>query len=318
MSEEKINILCSTDDAYVPWCGIMLTSVLENNRAVEVYVLTGGLNNDNIDKFGELSARYGCPIHIIKVDEGMMAGCPIREGDHVSKAAYLRLMAPKFLPEDVHKVIYLDCDMIVNGSLLPLWQTDMDGKAIGCVIDEAYHLPEKYTNLGITDDTKYFNSGMLVMNLDYWRENGVMERCFECIAENPDRLKFHDQDTLNIVLQHEHVLLPLTYNFQTGFLYSDYHYETEIEREVMETAKAPVVIHYTGSKKPWIEGANSPYVPYFKHYMATSIWSDTPLIAGRKAPLSLRLRYKIYELVWALVLKPRPHIYKIETQQYRR
>ena len=71
-----------------------------------------------------------------------------------------------------------------------------------------------------------------------------MERCL--ITRMADRLLFHDQDTLNIILQDEKKFLLLKYNFQTGFLYHCTSLVNKVREEVLSSVSAPVVIHYTG------------------------------------------------------------------------
>lgn len=314
-----LNILCATDDAYIPYCGIMLTSLFESNKAykINVYVLTDHISIQSKKTLNALADKYAQTIHVVTITamqiHEKLHNCPIRIGDHVSLATYFRLLAPILLPESLDKILYLDCDMIVNGVLDELYNTPIDNAAVACVVDESLHDDAPYLRLGLSKETHYFNAGMLLINLKYWREHNVMERCLTCITRMADRLLFHDQDTLNIVLQDEKKFLPLKYNFQTGFLYHCTSLADEERAEVLASTSAPVVIHYTGPGKPWSKLSYHPYRDYYMHYRAISLWKTFPL---KKISFKERVRHYLLELIWRLGVKSRPQTYIISSQKF--
>lgn len=310
-----INILCATDDNYVPYCGIMLTSLFENNKQeqFDIYIMTEGLNSNNQSLINKLIQQYDARLFYIYVNDECLNDCPIRIGDHVSIAAYYRLLAPKLLPASIDKILYFDCDMIIDASIKGLWNSNIAETACGVVIDEAYEFSSIYNRLGYDKSKHYFNSGMLLINLDYWRKHNVMERCFECIQTMPDKLLFHDQDTLNVVLQDEKKYLPVTYNFQTGFLYRKTELSSELREEVLSSVPCPTVIHYTGPSKPWQELSQHPYASFYQYYKHLSPWSKFP---DKKCSFSSKLLYYRNQLIWTLGIKKRPQTYIIP-QQYK-
>lgn len=277
---DAINILCSTDDNYVPYTGVMLTSMFMNNmdEFFEVYLLTRGLNAENESSLKNLEESFHARIHIIRVNQAMFEGCPIRPGDHVTLETYFRLLAPKLLPKHIDRILYMDGDVIVKNAVRPLWNWDVDQYAIAAVIDESY--VEQGERLGFDSDSIYFNAGILLLNLKYWREHDVSHRCMKCIEDNPDLLLFHDQDTLNLVLKDEKTLLPITFNFQTGFylVENESYFSESFKQQVLATAKNPTIIHYTGSFKPWRKSNNHPYRKLYLHYRKISFWRNFPLI----------------------------------------
>lgn len=312
---KKINILCATDDNYVSYCGIMLTSLFENNKDVniDVYLMTAGLNDKNRLDFISLSEKYGVNIHIVKVDDDALKNCPIRLGDHVSLVTYYRLLAPILLPNTVDRILYLDCDMIVNSSIKVLYNENIDDCAYGAVLDEAFQDIEKYERLEYQREKLYCNAGMMLINLEYWRKNQVMERCLDYIEKNPSKVLFHDQDTINVVLQDEKKLLPLKYNFQTGFILSHYKFDDIIMHEILETVYSPVIIHYTGGiSKPWFAKSKHPYTNIFLYYKNISLWRKFPLL-DRRTFYNKFVDF-LLELIWTLGIKKRPKSYIIEMQ----
>lgn len=92
----------------------------------------------NIENLELLSKHYNANIHIIHVNNDTFKDCPIRVGDYVSIAAYYRLIAADILPKNLDRILYLDCDMIINGNIKELYDHDINEYAFGAVIDEAY------------------------------------------------------------------------------------------------------------------------------------------------------------------------------------
>lgn len=301
-----INILCATDDNYVPWCGIMLTSLFKNNSEsrFRVFVLTDKMSEANVADMEALAGSYGQSIHIVRVDPAALRDCPIRAKDHVSLATWYRLLAPVLLPEDVSKILYLDCDVVIDGPVRELWNEDLSDVAVAAVIDEDYLGLPKYERLGLDPHKRYFNAGVLLLNMEYWREHGVMERCFRCVSAMPEKLLLHDQDTLNVVLQDEVRLLAVKYNFQTGFLYAGTAMEVSVAMEVRRTVNSPVVIHFTGKRKPWLAHYYHPYVQKFLYYRSISLWKDYPLVYILKE----EWRYWRHRFKFAMGWKRRPYI----------
>jgi len=290
-----IQILCSTDNNYAPYAGIMLTSLFVNNRdeAFEVHVLTRGLNSENSEKLRSVGKQFKSVVNILTVDLSVFEDCPIRPGDHVTLETYFRLLAPQLLPEHLDRILYLDVDMVINGPIRELWEWNIDGYALGAILDESYCNPEIYSRLGLNSSNPYFNAGVLLVNLKYWREMNVSARCMQCINDNPSILLFHDQDTLNRVLQNEKVLLPITYNFQTGYylswVYPDY--PNDFQAQIQIVAKTPIVIHFSGPMKPWVVGSDHPYRFYYHYYRKISLWKDFPLVRNVTCFEQIRLAF---------------------------
>lgn len=310
---DVINILCSTDDNYVPQTGIMLTSLFENNpsESFHVYILTRGIHEDAVNKLMLVGKEHHSDIDVTTVSLSMFADCPIRPGDHVTLETYFRLLAPRLLPEHISRILYLDVDMIINGPVRTLWEWDIDHFALGAIIDESYCNQEIYSRLHLDAKNPYFNAGVLLLNLDYWREKEVSARCMQCIKDNPDILLFHDQDTLNRVLANERVLLPITYNFQTGYMlswiYPDYpkDFQARIQKTTLER---PIVIHFSGPMKPWSAGNDHPYRYFFHYYRKKSLWKDVPLT--NEISLFSQIRLALGRFTKSLGLIPRKYAIK--------
>lgn len=260
MTESQITIVCATDDNYAPYCGVMLTSLCENNndRTVSAFVLVDKpLLVEHQRKFKKLSSRYGADIHFVTVDKSFLERFPIKGDEknikHWSIVTYYRLYAEDLLPKYIEKVLYLDCDIIVDRPIGHLFDMDWEGFSVGAVPDMCTEWQDYYDRLGYERGLGYFNAGVLFMNLKYWRDNSIGQKCIEYLASNYDRIFNNDQDVLNVVMRNSKKFLPVSYNYQMQ-LRMPYFFNTfseKMKKEVLETT-SPHIIHYAAELKPWM------------------------------------------------------------------
>ena len=311
---QQINILCACDENYAAYCGIMLTSLLEHNRGnyIVIYIFVSELSTKSIERFNSLKELFDCEINMIEPDKSVFDGCVMRDGDHVSLATYYRLVCGNILPEHVKKIIYLDCDVIVNTDLNELWCVDLGNNVCGGVTDAFYI--EASGRLRI--DTKYFNAGMLLIDVEAFRRLDVSGKCFKLLRDDPERIKFHDQDLLNIVVGDRVKRLPLRWNMLTAFLRTDHaeqYIAPEMEEEIAEEAVRPerLIIHYEYLPKPWQPWVmvRHPFYDLWHQVRRRSLWADAPL--DRKVPFSRKLRIIALNIMWRLGIKRRPQYYII-------
>ena len=292
----KYNIVCATDDNYVPICGIMLTSLFKSNPGCyfSVYVLTKGLNKESksllYNSLGKLGGVSG-EINICEVDDSVIKKIPVRISFHFTIATFYRFLIADILHEDVDRVLYLDCDILVRGDISKLYDIDMtdiavaaclqpngeNGKFISGPIEgviEPFGYPKRYG---------YFNVGVLMINLEYWREHNVADQLIAYLADNYNKCTFLDQDVLNAVLYNRKKNIPLKYNVMTQFLKG--HNDTE-NPYIQEN---PVIVHYSGMHKPWDWNvADYPFKKEWEHCRDISLWSDW------KAKFTFKESFKIF------------------------
>lgn len=299
---KKINILCATDDNYVPYCGIMLTSVFENSKDVhvDVYIMIDTqLSETNKKKFAALERAYDASIHYIEINPARFAAFPLHKEQHFTVAAYYRLAAEEFLPSTIDRILYLDCDIVVHSSLRELWEMDMTDHSAAVIDDMCSGLQSNYDRLKYDKSLRYFNSGVLLINLAYWREHKIMEQ-FEAYAQqHRERILWPDQDVLNAVLLESKIHVGIEWNYQMGFLIQP-HYDTlpeRLQKEVVGTE--PKIIHYNQSK-PWVVTyCILPYYKEWQYYKRISPWKFMRM----KYPTRKKLNYFIKRwFLWPLGL----------------
>ncbi len=244
-----INIVIGFDTIYLQHVVVMLTSLLKNNTAssITIYAITSH-DFSELKFINTLSKRYNVNIVFIFLTEALLQGANVH--GHVSIATYYRLLLGDLLPKSCTRIIYLDCDIIVNGSLIPLWECDLENSVIAAVREPNITLK----HLGEYDNVNYFNAGVMVINLNKWREKGIERKLNSFMKTNSEKLILWDQDVLNGVLNKCWIELPNKWNFKQ---------ENKIN-DIM-----PVIIHYAGSMKPWnfyseMNQLNKYYFTYLK------------------------------------------------------
>lgn len=179
------------------------------------------------------------------------------------------------LPDNIHKVLYLDGDIIVYDDLTELWNTDVKGYAVAAgqsILNKSIELIQK---LGYDPKYGYFNSGVLLINMDYWRENHVVDLFVDYINKNMDNLRFADQDVLNPIFCDKRLELSIRYNFCTGFLLNENYrvkFPADLIYEIDKWYKSPCIIHFHSNNKPWNSDCDNIYRWIWRKYRDETKW----------------------------------------------
>lgn len=144
-----MDILVCTDKKYIMPACVLMCSVAENNKeegTLHFHVFVdGSVGDEERQRVITTANNYDINVDFYRIDKSMFEGWYL---GHLSVATYYRLILEDILPQDIHRVIYLDCDMIVRHSLMPLWEMDLEAKSLAAVPDLSEALPERYQRLG--------------------------------------------------------------------------------------------------------------------------------------------------------------------------
>lgn len=244
-----MHIAFGVNDGYIPYICVTIKSIIENNNNE---ILFFHVLCDNVsDKMYRLlnEAIDGCKtatIIIHYIDNNQLLGLK----DTWSIQTWYRVLLPNKLDNNIQRVLYLDADVIVTGSLEYLFSIDMAGKSIAAVMDIESFNPETFKRCGYDSVKKYVCCGVLLMNLDYWRKHNMTNLIIDWARKNNDKIKFPDQDTINYLCQDTKILLPLKYGILNRFFYDNEILNSEYLPEVKECVTNPIIIHYAG-QNPW-------------------------------------------------------------------
>ena len=281
---EQIHIGFGIDKNFGAFAGITITSLVHNNIANEliVHIIYDELLSEDMHKLKQMEQLYrNLTLHFyrIKSTEGMKFIVP---PGHITQAMYYRYLFADMLPQTVTRLIYLDADIICKGDILPLWQSDLQGKVLGAVRD--YGEAKSCVRIGLKSG-RYFNSGVLLMDLVKWRQQKLTQKLFVWLEQvGSTKILWGDQDALNGVVDGEFAELSKIFN---GIV---------INNTALNEDLAVVLVHYIDYIKPWhIYYMDSNAKELYWQYVKKSLWSDLRPMDGKTvqtAIMTARLLYK--------------------------
>lgn len=284
-----MNIVYSADDNYARHAGISIMSLLDNNKSsdiINIYIIDNGISEENRKNIDKIVSSYHRKIEYINFEKYKSKLVLNNYGWELPISAYARLFVDEMLPQTVNKVIYLDCDIIVNDSIETLWNTDLCGKTIGAVQDICYNVFKDET--GIKEDYRYFCSGVILIDLNLWRAANCNKKIISYIDSRNGVVRHHDQTILNGVFGTDYFVLHPKYDVLTPMFIMSYDNmkayfkcgnDFYSKSEVDEAVKEPAIIHFTSSNigRPWENNAH-PKSGIYKKYWKRSPWRNVPYI----------------------------------------
>lgn len=285
-AKEAITLVMVCDNHLAVMLSVLLKS-LENTYKgqddVNIYIVNDGLIKRNVDRINRTISSDRFKIHWKTMKEAVPSQIELpKDRSTLPICAYIRICAPYFLPREIKKAIYLDVDMVIMRDISDLWNIDIGEHVIGAAIDRADLVSTpwggipNYKALGIPAESKYFNSGLLMMNLEKWREIGATQQVIDVIRENYEFVTFSDQYGLNVVFANKWFQLDPSWN-----------------RYPQESHKDPFLIHFTGMKPIFKSyNFNQEYRDIFYSILKTTPWSDF-----RPKSNYLRLAKKAYNVM---------------------
>jgi len=244
------HICCSTDENYAAPCTVMLLSLAMSNpgHSWHAHVLHSSLPLSIQDKIRR-SVTQNCSnitVEFHEVDAGMLRRVRFRPGTLITEAAYYRILLPTVFPL-LSKILYLDCDILVLKDISPLFNIDMTHYAVAAVEDILKLKDEHRLQLNLSYADSYFNSGVMMANLDYWREHDVERRLLE-FSRKERKVFFHDQDALNHVFRKQWFQLSPQWNKFYPVVYPANRFHSVCD---VDDFNNPAVVHFAGRIKPW-------------------------------------------------------------------
>ncbi len=296
-----MNVVLCADDKYAMPCGVCLTSLFENNKNIsfDVYIFTENLSDREYRKFENLAKAYSQKLSIIRISSDSFENLKVSE--RFSKAIYYRFLIPNILVQDKF-ALYLDCDIIINGSLSFFETINIEDYACAVIKDQMCDDIRLSNRIQI--NTPYFNSGVIYMNLDYWRKNNISMKCINYIYEYPELCLYPDQDALNKILGGKVIYIPIKYNFQELFYANKekVFFRRDLWNEVDEYKENPVIIHYTSNIKPWYKESTHPLKRVFIKYRDLSPWKGKEQVYFNIKRRYLFLRSNLKKIFYIVIL----------------
>lgn len=259
-------------------CYVSLYSLLANNPDTEFHVFV--LSEEPRDEaFFEHEAALsecaaGLTLEYVRVDESRFDTLPT-PGEPHTVGVYFKLALAELLPVDEGRVLVLDVDTVVDGSLEELFDVSLEGYVAAAV-------PEYRNNtleFGLPWCAQYFNTGVLYLDLERWRAEQVREKTFAYIREHEP--KYHDQDALTVLADAHGWFRPLSPRYNLCMKWHDHAHRLD---------DPPIVLHYAGEGKPWNYLDDPPYNDRWWSYLERTPFRDyrperSPSLVLRKQQL---------------------------------
>ncbi len=266
---QKIHIALAFDEKFWPPAYATMRSVClasHKRKDLVFHLCYPGLSEEGIKWLEKISKEFGSQIvhHNIKDNEDYQYFAKrLPYTKHISSVAYARMILDKIIDKKIKRLVYLDCDLLIRAPIENFAAIDLEGYPLGAIKDahqlrwtNGRDVAHDYDLLDPADP--YFNSGVLLINLEKWRQKNMVKTLLE-LEENKslERLT-HDQQILNYIFANNWKQLDGRWNMLAG--------SRAIE------ALDPYIVHYTGPNKPWNLVSFLPFARVYRHVMTNELF----------------------------------------------
>ena len=260
------NIVFGVDAPFVPIMGICMTSILKNNPAQKFtfHVFLDAITSPDENKLAELCKQSPDLQIILYFLPPDIYNELYLEGDY-TKAIFYRILAADYLAQSLDKILYMDSDMICLKPMDELINLQVEEIFVAAIADPGVVNRQIHKkNFGFSKEYLYFNSGLMYLNLDWWREEKVSAQMLNIMSlrEYP----FPDQDAINLVADLN--------DYPVKYLPDKFNHFFRVDGVEQPMRDDVVIQHFTGQLKPWFPWCESPLKKIYDSYKEISPWHD--------------------------------------------
>jgi lipopolysaccharide biosynthesis glycosyltransferase len=283
----SVSILMCTNALFLQHTAVCLVSLLANNPDFFFDIVIVRRITEELDEEKLQRSLAGFSNHRLTFQEFAPPAdllLPLIPHAHYTIDTYTRLWLGEFFPETVDRVLYLDADIVVVGSIAPLWSTDLGGALMGAV--DIPGSDQGVRRLAMRMEEGYFNAGVLLIDVAQWRATRAELTVLDYIRVNPERVSY-DQDALNACFRSRTKRLDYKWNVIRPF-YREPLVLPLGRPEIEAIRRDACVIHFNGGSKPWSYFCDHPRRAEYEKYLRMTDWRDyvppdrTPLNMVRK------------------------------------
>ena len=249
---EPMVLLTTLDEHYLPQLQVLLTSLAINNPGdtFTLFLLHSAIPEEKLAAVRRQCDGYGYSFFPVRVEDSLFLEAPVTR--QYPKEMYYRLLAPHLLPRHVRRVLYLDPDTLVINPIRPLWETELKGNLFAAAAHTGKtELASGVNQLRLRTEGDYYNSGVLLMDLDAGRREIRPQALFDYVARHRKELILPDQDVLNALYSQR--ILPLEdvlWNYDARN-YSTYLLRSGGTCDLRWVMEHTAILHFCGREKPW-------------------------------------------------------------------
>lgn len=259
-----MNLVFCSDQNYLPHLAAAIHSILAHHAPNDIAFWV--VYNDCSEEALQTFRAAVCPARTSLLCDKKLSDQELFVNRHVSKTTYQRLYLDRILPENINRYLYLDCDVLITGTLHELYNTILDE----CTIAAS---PE-YDSAKLFDperEVNYFNAGVMLVDRKIWRTRNTSEALAKYVRMNREKLRFWDQDALNGVLADEWKPVSPKWNLTVPYFRNRKLMANHANDEVYADMR---IIHFNASIKPWHYRLRHPYKYLYFKYLPEPYLSD--------------------------------------------
>ncbi|WP_024527881.1 glycosyltransferase family 8 protein [Serratia fonticola] len=264
--QKPYSIVFGVDGNFIRHACITIQSMVENAGAAQLsfHLITTEDTIDLASKFQALVINTPHSICIHRLSDSLFTNLPSTA--LFTKATYYRFLAP-YLLEEEEAILYLDADIVCINPFTDLFHKVKESEHIAFVVSELDHLTSTLAaDVGLKEE-KYFNAGMLMINVKSWRQNFISEKALSLLETRGKDFRYLDQDALNVVLEGNVQFIDKKYNTLFMLGHSDVDYNRMPPNDT-------VFIHYAGADKPWQKWNNQAGTYFYTEHYQRSCWAS--------------------------------------------
>lgn len=261
-----MHIFYASDNNYAQHLCVSMVSVLRHtNFPISFHVIDGGISKQNKKKINKLFNSYKrSSVEYLSVDKGLFKD--FWHSERFPVEAYYRLLIPKIRPE-INKAIYLDCDLVAKCCLSGIYDIDITNYCAAASEDHSMVAERRKPDFDLDKNTRYFNSGVLLLNLDKIRKEKLLDKAPSIAKKYKDKMTLVDQDLLNVLFLDKIIYLSPDWNVMASWFQENKYQHKHYSYELFEYCKNnPKIVHYAGRSTFWIESDSFSVHKYWKEY----------------------------------------------------
>lgn len=312
-----IHVACQTNARFAADCAVMLRSLLAENpdeSFVVHFLHDDALPAETLEGLAEVAIGLGASWRPVRIGDQLASGFPSLER-YGGVTAWFRLLLPRLL-EGVPRVLYLDADLLITGPLRAVWEQDLEGNCLAAVTNPLLGRDRRRVieDLGLPHPDRYFNSGVMLMDLDLLRATGLMLDAERIARERSVPTPWADQEPLNAALWRHRLDLHPRWNVMNPCFDLPPRLLPWSRKQVAEAVADPAIVHFIGPYKPWHYRLRHAYAKRYFGHLERTPFRDRPRegrttrhMLLRSLPPYVAMRYEMteYELQRAARAAPR-------------
>jgi lipopolysaccharide biosynthesis glycosyltransferase len=279
MAQNTISIIVASDNHYAILIAALLKSIDTNHKSsehIDFHIIDDGISEGFQTKLNSIVSPDRITIKWIKSKDVVPADVVIPvDSSSFPLTAYLRIFSPFAIDKDLDKLIYLDVDTLVQADIADFWKIDLGDYTMGAILDSGKTVAcewggiPNYKELGLTADTKYFNSGVMLINPKKWREQNIAQEVMASLSKYKEHVRLADQYGLNVVFATKWLELDPKWNW--------FAFQEDIK---------PYIIHFLDIKPIFTSyNSQSVYKDEFYRYLSMTPWKNYKPQSGYRRQL---------------------------------